>query len=70
MKGDLDMIDNYDAAQTVYRFMYRCMFKKDSAEYVWFNERSAEGNKLSEDTDIVKLMAEFVMWGARRFFDD
>ncbi|GEM_PF-6899944 len=37
---------------------------------MWLNERSAEGKELSEDTDIVKLMVEFVMWGARRFFDD
>lgn len=64
------MIDNYDAVQTLYKFMYKCLFKKDSAEYAWFNEWSAEGNKLSEDTNIVKLMAEFVMWGARRLFDD
>ncbi|HBB61465.1 MAG TPA: hypothetical protein DCZ61_06710 [Lachnospiraceae bacterium] len=59
--------DTYDAAQTVYRFMYNCMFNKGSAEYVWFSERSAEGKKLSEDTNIEKLMVEYVMWGARRF---
>ena len=65
------MINNYspyEAAQFVYQFMYNCMFNKDSAEYVWFNERSAEGKELSEDTNILKLMAEYAMWGARRFF--
>lgn len=61
---------SYEAAQTVYQFMYNCLFNKGSAEYVWLNERSAEGKKLSEDTDILKLMVEYVMWGARRFFDD
>lgn len=62
--------DNYEAAQTVYQFMYRCMFKKDSAEYKWFNERATEGRELSEDTNIAKLMVEFVLWGARMLFDD
>lgn len=65
-----DNYDSYKAAQAVYTFMYRCMFKKDSAEYKWFNERSAEGRELSEDTNIVELMVEFVLWGARRLFDD
>jgi hypothetical protein len=60
--------DTYDAAQTVYRFMYNCMFNKGSAEYAWFNDQHADGKNLSEDTNIVKLMTEFVMWGARRFF--
>lgn len=61
---------NYEAAQFVYEFMYNCLFNKDSAEYKWFNERSAEGRELSEDTNIAKLMVEFVLWGARRLFDD
>lgn len=59
---------SYEAAQMVYQFMYNCMFKKDSAEYVWFNERHADGKNLSEDTNVLKLMAEYVIWGARRFF--
>lgn len=66
----IDNYDNYDAAQTVYTFMYNCMFNKGSAEYAWFSERSAEGKKISEDTNVLKLMAEYVMWGARRFLDD
>lgn len=65
-----DKYDNYDVAQVVYTFMYNCLLNKDSAEYEWFSERSAEGKKFSEDTNIVKLMAEYVTWGARRFFDD
>lgn len=59
---------SYEAAQMVYQFMYNCLFKKDSAEYVWFNEQHADGKNLSEDTNIVKLMAEYAVWGARRFF--
>ncbi len=62
-----DNYDSYKAAQAVYTFMYRCMFKKDSAEYKWFNERLAEEKELDEDTNIAKLMVEFVLWGARRF---
>jgi hypothetical protein len=57
--------DTYDAAQTVYTFMYNCLFNKGSAECEWFSERPAEGKKLSEDTKILELMIEYAICGAR-----